>query len=219
MEQSNNKKKKNIFLLILKRVKITHLIILGVLLVANSYAWFIFVNNVNNRLDVHVRAWKVDFVDGDEVVDYVNVEVDNAYPGMTTYTKDVTAHNYSDLPATASYKVLSAEIMGVEYISQEGKADLGQTINGDEMTAAELEDMLTSDYPFTFSFSLSNTNLVALTGTTTYTVTMSWPYESGDDEADTTWGVAAYNYKEDNPTEASMKLKIKIYITQAGSGS
>ena len=217
MKEDSSKKKKNIFLLILKRVKLTHLLLLGILLVANSYAWFIFVNNVNNRVDVHVRAWKVDFVDGDEVVDYVNVEVDNAYPGMTTYTKEVTAHNYSDLPATASYKVLSAEIMGVEYLTQEGKIDAGQTVNGDEMTAAELETMLTSSYPFTFSFNLSETNLVALTGTTTYNVSMSWPYESGDDEADTTWGVNAYNFKEDNPTEPSIKLKIKIYITQAGS--
>ena len=217
MKEDSSKKKKNIFLLILKRVKLTHLLLLGILLVANSYAWFIFVNNVNNRVDVHVRAWKVDFVDGDEVVDYVNVEVDNAYPGMTTYTKEVTAHNYSDLPATASYKVLSAEIMGVEYLTQEGKIDAGQTVNGDEMTAAELETMLTSSYPFTFSFNLSETDLVALTGTTTYNVSMSWPYESGDDEADTTWGVNAYNFKEDNPTEPSIKLKIKIYITQAGS--
>ena len=217
MKEESSNKKKNIFLLILKRVKLSHLILLGVLLVANSYAWFIFVNNVSNRVDVHVRAWKVDFVDGDEVVDYVNVEVDNAYPGMTTYTKEVIAHNYSDLPATASYQVLSAEIMGVEYMTREGKIDAGYTVNGDEMTAAQLETMLTSSYPFTFSFSLSNTSLVALTGTTTYTVSMSWPYESGDDEADTTWGVAAYNYKEDNPTQPSMKLKIKIYITQASS--
>ena len=217
MKEENSNKKKNIFLLILKKVKLTHLILLVVLLAANSYAWFIFVNNVNNRVDVHVRAWKVDFVDGDEVVDYVNVEVDNAYPGMTTFEKEVTAHNYSDLPATASYKVLSAEIMGVEYLTREGKIDAGQTVNGDEMTASELETMLTTSYPFTFTFDLSETSLAALTGETTYTVTMSWPYESGDDDADTTWGVNAYNFKEDNPTEPSLKLKIKIFITQASS--
>lgn len=217
MKEESSNKKKNIFLLILKRVKLTHLIFLAVLLAANSYAWFIFVNNVSNRIDVHVRAWKVDFVDGDEVVDYVNVEIDNAYPGMTTYTKSVTAQNYSDLPATASYKILEANIMGVDYISQEGKVDAGQTVNGDEMTAAQLETMLTTNYPFTFSFALSNTNLVALTGSTTYTVSLAWPYESGDDEADTTWGVNAYNFKASNPTLPSIKLKIKIYITQASS--
>lgn len=216
-EDSNNKKKKNIFLLILKRVKISHLIILAVLLIANSYAWFIFVNNVSNRLDVHVRAWRVDFEDDGQVVEEVNVEVDNAYPGMTDYEKEVIAHNYGDLPATASYKILSANIMGDEYISEEGVVDAGGTLTGDEPTSAELETMLTTDYPFVFSFDLSETNLAALTGTTTYTVGLTWAYESGDDEADTYWGIQAYNYKEDNPTLPSISLKIKVYITQASS--
>lgn len=214
--ESNNKKK-NIFLLLLKKIKISHLIFLAVLLAANSYAWFIYVNNVSNRLDVHVRAWKVDFEDDGQVVEEVNVEVNNAYPGMTNYSKSVVAHNYSDLPATASYKILYASIMGTEYYSQEGKADAGLTVTGDEPTAAELEEMLTGDYPFTFGFNLSETDLVALTGTSTYTVSLQWPYESGDDEADTYWGVEAYNYKEDNPTEPSIKLRIKIYITQDNS--
>ena len=210
-------KKKNIFLLILKRVKISHLIFLAVLLAANSYAWFIYVNNVSNRLDVHVRAWRVDFEDDGQVVEEVNVEVDNAYPGMTNFTKSVIAHNYSDLPATASYKILYANIMGTEYYSQEGKADAGMNIIGTEPTSSELETMLTSNYPFTFGFNLSQTSLVALTGSATYTVSLTWPYESGDDEEDTYWGVTAYDYKEDNPSEPSIKLRIKIYITQDNS--
>ena len=217
IKDESSSKKKNIFLLILKKVKISHLIFLAVLLAANSYAWFIYVNNVSNRLDVHVRAWKVDFEDDGQVVEEVNVEVNNAYPGMANFTKTVTAHNYSDLPATASYKVLYANIMGTEYYSQEGKADAGLTYTASDPTAAELEEMLTEDYPFTFGFNLSQTTLVALTGTADYTVSLVWPYESGDDEADTYWGVEAFNYKEDNPTEPSIKLKIKIYVTQDNS--
>ena len=213
----SNSKKKNIFLLILKRVKISHLVFLAVLLAANSYAWFIYVNNVSNRLDVHVRAWRVDFEDDGQVVEEVNVEVENAYPGMTDFTKSVIAHNYSDLPATASYQILYANIMGTEYYSREGKADAGMNIVGDEPTSAELETMLTSNYPFTFGFNLSETALEALTGTSTYTVSLTWPYESGDDEEDTRWGVTAYNYKDEHPSEPSIKLRIKIYITQDNS--
>lgn len=168
-------------------------------------------------MDVHVRAWKVDFEDDGEVVEEVNVEVENAYPGMTTFQKQVTAHNYSDLPATASYKILYANIMGTDYYSQEGKVDAGLTPTGEEMTAEELETFLTTNYPFTFGFNLSETSLEALTGSSIYTVSLSWPYESGDDEEDTLWGVTAYNYKEEHPTEPSIKLKIKIYITQDNS--
>lgn len=215
--KEDSKKKKNIFLLLLKRVKLSNLIILAVLLVANSYAWFIYVNNVSNKINVHVRAWKVDFEDDGQVVEEVNVSIDNAYPGMTDYEKEVIAHNYSDLPATASYKILRATIMGEEYYTVEGKIDAGQTVNGDEPTSAELEEQLTSDYPFIFSFDLSETDLDPLTGTTTYTVGLTWPYESGDDDADTYWGIEAYNYKLEYPDESSITLKIKIYITQAGS--
>ena len=216
MKEDSNKKKKSIFLL-LKRVKLSHLILLTVLLAANSYAWFIYVNNVSNRINVHVRAWKVDFEDDGQVVEEVNVAINNAYPGMQDYEKEVTAHNYSDLPATASYKILEAHIMGDDYVTVEGKQDLGQTVNGDELTSAELEAMLTGDYPFQFSFSLSQTNLAALNGSTDYTITLEWPYESGDDEADTYWGVRAYEFIEDNPSDPCISLRIKIYVTQSDS--
>jgi len=215
--KEESKNKKNVFLLILKRVKISHFIILIVLLVANSYAWFIYVNNVTNKLDVHVRAWKVDFEDDGQVVEEVNVAVDNAYPGMTTFQKQVTAHNYSDLPATASYKILYANIMGTEYTTQEGKTDAGQPVTGSELTSSELETILTTNYPFKFGFNLSETALPALTGSSDYSVSLTWPYESGDDEADTLWGVNAYNFKEDNPSLPCISLRIKIYITQASS--
>ena len=200
MKEESSNKKKSIFLLVLKKVKISHLVLLVVLLAANSYAWFIYVNNVSNKIDVHVRAWKVDFEDDGVVVEEVNVSVDNAYPGMDDYEKEVVAHNYSDLPATASYKILSARILDTEYVTQEGKIDAGQTVLGTEPTSDELEAQLTGDYPFVFSFDLSNTSLAALNGTATYTVGLTWPYESGDDVADTTWGIAAYEFKEDNPT-------------------
>ena len=215
MKESSNKKK-SIFLL-LKRVKLSHLILLAVLLAANSYAWFIYVNNVSNKINVHVRSWKVDFEDDGQVVEEVNVTVNNAYPGMDDYEKEVTAHNYSDLPATASYKILEANIMGDSYVTVEGKQDAGQTVVGTELTSAQLEAKLGSDYPFVFTFNLSQTNLVALTGTTDYTITLEWPYDSGDDEADTYWGVRAYEFKEDNPTDPCIALKIKIYVTQAES--
>ena len=216
MKDNSNKKKKNIFL-IFRKVKISHLLLLAILLVANSYAWFIYVNNVSNKINVHVRAWKVDFEDDGQTVEEVNVAVDNAYPGMTNYEKEVIAHNYSDLPAVASYKILEANIMGDQYVTVEGKEDTGQEVLGTELTSSQLESKLTNDYPFKFSFNLSDTDLVALTGQTTYSITLNWPYESGDDEADTTWGVRAYNFKQENPDDPCIALKIKIYITQADS--
>ena len=102
----NNEKKKNVFLKIFKRVKISHLIFLAILLIANSYAWFIYVNTVSNSVDVHVRSWKITF-DGDEqVVNYINVNVENVYPGMTTFTRDIEANTYGEMSANVTYSIL-----------------------------------------------------------------------------------------------------------------
>ena len=211
----NNEKKKNVFLKIFKRVKISQLIFLAILLIANSYAWFIYVNTVSNSVDVHVRSWKITF-DGDEqVVNYINVNVENVYPGMTTFTRDIEANNYGEMSANVTYSILSANIMGDVYITQEGKTDQGQVYNPNDFTSAQLEQKLAEDYPFTITFELSDDVMAPTNGTATYTVTVEWPYDSGNDALDTYWGVRAYDYMEDHPNDPCIELSIKIYITQA----
>ena len=124
MIEENKKKKKSLFLKIIKKIKISHILILILLLAANSYAWFIFINNVSNSVDVHVRAWKIDFDDGETpVTEVVNIIVENVYPGMTTYVKPINAHNYSDVAANVDYKVLEATILGTTYTTVEGRND------------------------------------------------------------------------------------------------
>ena len=215
MTENNEKKKKNIFLKIFKRVKLSHLVFLAILLIANSYAWFIYVNTVSNSVDVHVRSWKISF-DGDEqVVNYINVDVDDVYPGMTTFTKDIEANNYGEMAANVTYSILSANIMGDVYITQEGKTDQGQVFNPTDFTSAQLEQKLEEDYPFEITFDLDNSVMAPTNGTATYTVTVSWAYESGDDALDTYWGVKAYEYMENHPNDPCIELSIKIYISQA----
>ena len=58
----------------------------------------------------------------------------------------------------------------------------------------------------------------AINGSATYTVRVSWAYESGDDEEDTYWGVAAYDYRQSHPNTACITLRIKLYISQANEG-
>ena len=218
MIEENKKKKKNLLLKIIKKIKISHIVILIVLLAANSYAWFIFINNVSSSVDVHVRAWKIDFDDGENpVTETVNVNVDNVYPGMTTFEKEINAHNYSDVIANASFKVLEARVLDNTYISVEGRQDAGQSPVATDMTSAELIEMLSEDYPFKIEFDISASTISAGNGTATYTITVSWPYESGDDDLDTYWGIRAYNYKSAHPGIACINLKVKIYITQASS--
>lgn len=215
MIEENKKKKKSLLRKILKRIKVSHIIILAVLLSANTYAWFIYITTVSNNLDVHIKSWQIDFTSGDTpITDYVHVYVDNVYPGMTTYVKPITANNYSEVPATASFKVLEATIMGEQFMTIEGRADAGEQPVATDLTSAQLVNKLANDYPFHITFTLSNAQMVPEVGEATYTVSISWPYESGDDETDTYWGNEAYDYRENNPTLPCISLVVKIYITQ-----
>lgn len=213
----NNKERKKLTLKkVLKRIKIHHLILLVLLLSVNSYAWFIYINTVSNSVDVHVKAWKIDFVDGETpVTDYVNVFVDNVYPGMTTFSKDIEAYNYSDVAADVDYKILEADIMGDVFVTTEGRQDKGQEVEEGDLTSDELIQKFLTDYPFKIAFSVSSQTMQAETGNATYNIQISWPYESGDDELDTLWGTRAYTFREDNPGLPCIKLIVKIYITQA----
>ena len=220
MNEQNNepekKKKKSLFYYIIKKIRISHIIILIVLLAANTYAWFIYVNTVSNSLDVHIRSWNIDFEDGNSpVTDYVNVFVDDVYPGMTTYTKDITAHNYSEVAADVSFKILEANIMGESYITVEGRQEKGQTVQSTDLTSDQLIEKFGNDYPFSIDFSIDSTQMSPENGVSTYSISISWPYESGDDETDTLWGTRAYTFKNNNPSLPCIQMTVKIYITQS----
>ncbi len=215
---TEEKKKKNIFLKVLKKVKISHLIFLSILLAGNSYAWFVYISTVSTEVDVHVRSWKIDINDGDDaVVNYVDVVVDDAYPGMTTYTHDIEANNYGEMEASVNYVILSANIMGDEYITTQGRENMGAQPVATDLTSAQLENKLENDYPFKIELTLSSSTIAAENGTATYNVTVSWPYESGDDAEDTYWGNRAYTFKQNNPDDPCISIIIKIYIQQATS--
>ena len=211
-------KKKNILLKALKKVKLSHLVILAILLAGNSYAWFVYISTVSTQVDVHVRSWKIDINDGDDaVVNYVHVVVDDAYPGMETYTHEIEANNYGEMSATINYSILTANIMGDEYISVEGRNNMGQDPVSTDMTSAELQAMLEEDFPFKIELALSSGTLAPENGVATYNVTVSWAYESGDDATDTYWGNRAYTFKQSHPDDSCIELQIKINIQQSTS--
>ena len=74
------KGKKSKFKRILKKIlSPKYFIILILLLVGNSLAWFIYAKEVSNNVTVHVRAWKILFENGDSpIVDIVNFNVNKA---------------------------------------------------------------------------------------------------------------------------------------------
>ena len=64
---------------------------------------------------------------------------------------------------------------------------------------------------------LSDNTMSAGTGKSVYHVNVVWPYEQGNDELDTEWGIRSASFKSSNPNSPSITFKIKIKITQNAS--
>ena len=203
-----NKPKKNIF-------KPSRLIFLIVLIASNTFAWFIYATKIDSSVSVHVKAWNVLFEAGDsEVTDTVNLVVDSIYPGMEDYEYQITAYNRSEVNASLSYVLLGARILDQEYTTVEGRNELGlEPVEGD-LTSAQLQQKLLDDYPFQISIATSSDTIEQGDGRAYYNFGVVWPYENNQDTLDTEWGIAAYNYKESNPDDSSITLRVKIIITQ-----
>lgn len=214
---SKTKKKIRIILKSLKKnVKPWQLIFVIVLLVANTLAWFIYANEVSNTIDVHVRAWNILFKDGDEdVTNYIDFTVSNIYPGMDDFTQSITMYNDGEVGADVSYKILEVNILGDTIVTREGKIDAKEDFTDDDMSSDDLEAYLLANYPFKMSFSLDSTSLSAMTGTNNYHFTVTWPFESGDDELDTEWGQRSYFFQRDNVDTPCITIKAMVLITQA----
>lgn len=210
---TNNSKKKRRHIL-----KPSRLIFLIVLLAANTFAWFIYATRINTDVSVHVRAWNITFESGDtEIANEVDIDVESVYPGMEDYEYEITAYNRSEVDAILSYQILSARILDQEYTSVEQKNDLGLPVLEDDLTSAQLESKLANDFPFSITIGTSSDTIELGTGAETFSLNVVWPYESNDDETDTLWGVNAYNYKQSNPSNPSIALRIRIIITQSAS--
>ena len=202
------KKKQLPFLLelivrVFKKARLSTLLLLILLFASNSFAWFIYSTRVQNNISAHVRAWSVAFeIGNDPAINYINIDITDVYPGMTNYVREIKASNHGDSPATLTYEILSARIFGQTYEAGHG------------YTSASLANKLANDYPFKINVTLS-TNVIAVGDhNQKYTISVTWPYESGNDDLDTYWGVTAYDFHQNYPTQSSIFLQIKIVATQ-----
>lgn len=199
-----------------KVIKPKNIIVLIILLTSNTFAWFIYATKVQNEMSAHVGAWDILFESGDSpIVDYINVSIDNMYPGMEDFHYELKAYNKSEVGASLTYTLLSADIMGDVYYTKEGRNEANEEVTETDLASEELIKVLKDNYPFKFDFSVSSSNLDADIGEAFYYIDANWPFESGNDELDTKWGIKASEYKKQHPDKPSIILKIKIYISQS----
>jgi len=197
------KKKNNLIIKIGRKIRIRHIVLLIMLLLVNSYAWFIFSTKVSMGLTGHVASWSINFTSGSgDQVTYMTLHVDRVYPGMEEASEILNIANTGTEDADLNYEILSFRIFNDEY-DQSGT-----------LTSEDLEDMLKNDYPFKFDFIRSSEIIDSLIGTATFEITLNWDYESGDDAADTNYGELAYDYYATNPTDPAIEVLLEVQAVQ-----
>lgn len=190
----------------LKKTKLRTLLLLIILLSFNSTAWFIFATKVENGISAKIVAWNVAFVTGeDELLEYINFNIDNIYPGMETYTEKIEVTNNGESNAKLKYEIDSARILDSTY-----------EVDDNTITSVSLLTSLAHDYPFKIQIGVSKDEIMPNEKAYFY-VTVSWNYESGDDEADTYWGNKAYDFYENNGDKDSIELNLVISAVQKES--
>ena len=187
---------------IIKTIKIRNILFLILLLIFNTYAWFIYTTRVSTGLSAHVSSWNVEFTTGEEVTTDIVIEIERICPGMETFQKKVTVKNKGEIKAELDYKITSVKVIDEFY-------EIGQSI-----TSEQLENKIKTDYPFKVNITKDDTELSQGIGPGIFSVTVDWPFESGDDELDTKWGNKAYEYYSLHPGENCITLNVELKALQ-----
>ena len=186
---------------IFKKVRLRTIFLLAITLASNSFAWFIYTTKVSSSITAKVREWNVTFdINGAVVEKIIEMNVDSLYPGMPTYSQTLTASNSGGAKAEITYEIVKADVLGTDLMA------LGYDNN-------RLFNYLAHNYPFSITLTVSNP-IINLHSEENITISVSWPYESGDDETDTYWGTEAHAFHTANPDTPSISLIIKITAYQ-----
>jgi len=186
-----------------KRVNLRTLLVLVLLLAANSYAWFIYNTKVDVGLSARVQGWSIIFTTGEtDISEMVEYDIAAMYPGMETYRQSISVNNRGDTKAVLSHEIISVSIMGEKfYVNQ-------------PYSSEELLHRLATYYPFKINMFYTNGEL-APDGISIWNLDVSWAFESGDDELDTYWGTRAYHFHQEHPNQPSIRIELLIRATQS----
>lgn len=204
----NNSKKKVTFIellkIIIKRVRISTLILLLITFSSTTFAWFVYATKISTGLTAHIESWNILFTNEDNAIaEYIDIEIPNLYPGMDDFSDVISAYNLGERPAEVHYEIVSVRLLSTTY-----------TIDGTTLTSAQMANKLASDFPFHITMGLTSEVVSATSGRTDFTLTVEWPYEGGNDSQDTYWGNQAYNYIANNPDSPCIAMQIKISAIQ-----
>lgn len=211
--------------------KIRILILLLVMLIVSTYAWFMFklIPPKISGLTGKVTEWEVEYSIDDVVIEEeeINIAVDEFYPGMEEYTKNIVVRNITPTVSSIKIELTSVKLFGEEILPS-------LLSNNDITEAGTTKNIFSTDrYPFEAGYYYDK-NIIhdsyideSLTPNSTARITFfaNWNYkrttatmtEEQNDELDTTLGERAYQYYKDNNTESALEVTLKIITGKEGS--
>ena len=190
---------------VIKRIRLSSLLLLIVLFAFGSYSWMVFVTKVSTGLTAHVTAWNFDFISEDESVSTETVfDVDQIYPGMDDFSQVVTVKNNGELEGELTFEIKKMVVLGQIYEQSE------------TITAEDLMNMVKNDFPFEITVEVDgqDNNIISVGGETKVNIKLIWPFDSGNDELDTKWGEDAYEFYKNNPDGTSVHIELLLKVLQ-----
>lgn len=209
MENQKKKKrgkKENVITLVLKKVKLSSLILLAISLCCNAYAWFIYATKASTGIEAYVTSWNVSFESGNEdITTNIDIDIEEIYPGMETWTREVGVVNKGETAAILEYSINSITVLGKQY-----------AVGVDGITNEDITNKL-AEFPFKIEITKEQGNLDQKNGKGNFVIQVLWNFESGNDELDTKWGQEAYTFKEQHPAESCIHMDVMLKAVQAGA--
>ena len=146
------------------KIRLKSILLLVFLFGLNTLAWFIYISKVNTDLRASVVSWDVTFMDNNNIVEAITLEITDMKPGMPNFSKTYTVRNRSGVDAHFEYTIKKVTLFGVEYTSSTTP------------TADEVLTMLQTQTPYVLTLN-SSTETIAEGSTATFDITLTWPYE------------------------------------------
>lgn len=147
-----------------KKVIIRSVLLISFLLIVNTFAWFTYISRAGVTLSGSVVNWDVTFLEENNVIKEINIDITDMKPGMIPFEKEIVINNGGDIDATLKYRIESLTLLGQELL-QKNQAETIESIN--------------NSYPFKLELS-SSSSTIPIKGSANVKLGLIWDYE-GDE--------------------------------------
>lgn len=193
-----------------KRFRLRHVLFVAIIISANTFAWFIYMDKISSDIDVKIKSWNVSFrLDNQNMTDYINFTVGEIYPGMSPYNQSLAVTNDGEVDARLYYEIVSIKVLDEYFTTEDGVT-----------TEAQLKTIMRERYPFKIQITTNQELISQNGGTAMFYINVTWPYESvntsgeSNDALDTYWGENAHEFIEDNPGIPCIRVRVKLSAIQ-----